>query len=288
MKEGVGSAARLLLNKAYEQVWHRGEQYANNKRVKIIGFDDSKVDAVVKGTKLYGVALKFAGGGISKSCSCPYAEGGSSRTPACKHMVAVAILWDELRGIKKPSKEEIESDTISRPLVSHSQITALYDDPLNADLEILRIAAEERGSWSRPHSRLPNMPIFSSDPGQPLNVKEIQKTFKEIERWANRRNYDFYFCAGEMVAAFCKVMRLVRKRIRATPLLTAGDILLQAQRFHYKLIMELIDDSDGLHVFTEAHLDDIYDELKKADVNDHDKMALAQRLKEFDGHRDQY
>ncbi|MDA2918805.1 hypothetical protein MYX76_04815 [Desulfobacterota bacterium AH_259_B03_O07] len=282
------SATDLLITRTYTEIWERGEEYAKSGRVRIASSNEREVEAFVKGTELYKVKLKFSGAGISKNCNCPYSHGASAKHSPCKHMIAVAILWDESKGIEPPSKDEIEFETIPPPLVTRSQYVALFKSPLKADLELLRIAAEEIGSWSRPHSRLPNMPKFSSNENEPLSIKEIRKSFREIASWTNRRRYDYYFCAGEMVAAFCEVMRLVKKRLRVSSPLETAEIIREAQKFHYELVMGLIDDSDGLHEFTEAHLEDVYNHLKKMPVEDVEKDALARKLKEFENHRNDY
>jgi len=284
------SATQLLLNKTNEEIWYRGEKYADGGKVRIVKSNNKEVEAVVRGTKRYIVNLKFAGGGISRQCTCPYADRSSSYRPICKHIVAVAILWDEQQGLERPSKDEVESYTIAPPEISRSEITALYRNPLRADLEKLRILADETalGGRPRPHSRLPNCPKILTKESIPLTVKEVIKAFKEIKRWTNRRLYDSYFCAGEMVAAFCEVMRIIRKRLPATSPITAAEILREAQKFHYRLVMELIDDSEGLHEFTEAHLDDVYEELKKIAVSENEKTVLEQKLQEFEDHQDDY
>lgn len=69
-----------------------------------------------------------------------------------------------------------------------------------------------------------------------------------------------------------------------------------AQKFHYELVMGLIDDSDGLHEFTEAHLDKFYDLIKKNANQSKYKQSLLLRnknevkslMKEFDTHRNDY
>lgn len=280
------SAVDLLLYRTREEIWHRGVEYADNNKVEIISANDKEIKTIVKGTDNYQVSLKFSGGGITRKCNCPYADGSTSRSDSCKHMVAVAILWDELSGIERPSDEEIEYSTIAPPLVSRSQITAIYKDPLNADLEVLRMAAEERGSWSRPHSRLPNMPGFSSDKKQPLDIKEAKKAFNQISRWADRRNFDPYFCAGEMVSAYCEVMRLVVTRLPVSSPLISADILLEAQQFVYELHYELIDDSDGLYVFSFEHLDSVYKKLKRAAKKFDKSDELIKKLKEYEANQD--
>lgn len=193
-----------------------------------------------------------------------------------------------VRGIKRPCEGEVEFDTIPPPLVTRSQYVSLFKNPLKADLEVLRIATDEIGSWSRPHSSLPNMPHFSNNENEPLNIKEIRKAFKEIVGWTNRKRYDYYFCAGEMVAAFCEVMRLVKKRLKVSSPMDAAKILREAQKFHYELVMELIDDSNGLHAFTEADLEDIFNYIKRMPEAEDERVVLAKELKEFENHRNDY
>lgn len=285
----IKSAAELLLDKTREDIWYRGEEYIDKGRVNIIKSDNKEIKAVVRGTKRYVVNLKFSGGGISRSCTCPY-NAGDPRSRICKHIIATAILWDEKQGIERPSREKIESYTIVPPLVSRAQINALYRNPLKANLGILRILADETalGGRPRPHSHLPDKSHFNTNENTALTLQEVQKAFREIEHWSNRRMYDSYFCAGEMVAAFCEVARIIKKRLVATDPLVSAEILREAQKFHYKLIMELIDDSEGLHEFTETHLEDIYQTLKKFNITEKKKTILNQKLQEFDEHRDDY
>jgi hypothetical protein len=279
------SACDFLLVKTHQRVWHRGEKYVDQNRVTIKHLSDKQAEAVVQGTQPYQVLLKFSGGGISKRCNCPYAEGTTARQPACKHMVALAILWDKNRGIKQPSKDEVEEFTIAPPPVSRAEIRAMYRNPLKVKLEHLRLASES-GLWSRPHARLPNCPDFNTDPNVPLTRAEVEKAFNIIARWSHRRHYDLYYCAGEMVAAFCEVLRFIKSRLAATNPRIASQILRNAQIFHYQLVINLIDDSDGLHEFTEAHLEDLYQAIIKV-VSSGDKQT-QKWLKEFNHHREDY
>jgi hypothetical protein len=275
------SATELLLYRTYQETWKRGEKYADEGKVKISYYDNKKIEAVVFGSQKYQTELEFRGGGLSRKCTCPVSD-------FCKHLVALAILWDKARGIERPNKEDVESETIPPPLVSSADINKMYRDPLNADLDVLRIASSERGSWSRPHARLPNMPKIETDKNKPLSLNEIKNAFSQIEKWSNHRNYDMYFCAGEVVAGFCEVTRIIKKRLNASPLIVCAQILQESQNFHYALIMELIDDSDGLHEFTEAHLEDIYNLLKKSNIAQKDKEKFNRILNKFEKNRDNY
>lgn len=279
------SACRLLINKTYREIWERGEDYADNASIEIFNYDNRYMEAKVRGTKKYWTSLEFYGNGMRRFCNCPYAESHSDRT-ICKHMVAVAILWDKARGIARPDSSEIEEWSMERPQISRSEIDALYGDPLNADLEALRILADETALGNpRPHARLPNMPKLDISEKKELSLQEVKKAFSEIGKWTGRRNYDPYFCAGEMTAAFCEVMRRIIAHIDKINLSMAVDILVSAQQFNQKLIMEYIDDSQGLHAFTEAHLEDLFDKLnEQASGND----KILKKLRSFEKNRENY
>lgn len=278
----VKLATEMLLYRTYIESWRKGEKYFDEGRVKIIKFDEQKIKAEVFGSKLYKTSLSFRSGGLSRKCTCPVND-------FCKHLVAVAIAWDTKRGYSRPSQGTIEDEAIPAPLISRAEIDKLYQNPLKANLEVLRLASSESGSWSRPHARLPNIPRIEKNPKTPLTLKEIEKFWAGIRCWEGRRAYDYYFCAGEMVAAFCEVMRIIDQKLKNTKLSVAIDILLSAQKFHHELICDLIDDSDGLHIFTEAHLENLYKELKIKQINNKNiESSIEEKLNYFVEHRDDY
>lgn len=283
------SACQLLLHRTYKEIWQRGEKYADGGKIEVLGLNEKHIEADVHGINTYITKLEFHGNGIRKSCSCPYIESHSDQA-ICKHMVAVAIFWDEGRGIVRPSKESIEGLTIPPPEVSRLEIDDPFSNPLDADLDLLRILADETAFHGRPrpHARLPNMPSFNVDEKIPLTLKEVEKAFQQINKWSYRRNYDLYFCSGEMVAAYCEILRIVMKRVVATNPIVAVNIILEAQNFNRKLILEMIDDSNGLHEFSEAHLDAIYKILKKISMSRDGMQILEKKLNEFNKHRDDY
>lgn len=275
------SACDLLIYRTYTETWRKGERYANDKRIIVKEYDDKFVDAIVQGTKPYEVKLSFRGSGISRSCSCPVND-------FCKHIVAVAICWDELRGISRPSKDMVEKETIPPPLISRSDIDKAYENPLSADLEIIRLASSESGNWSRPHARLPQMPRIFKNLEKPITLELVKKAWGEIRSWERRSSYDYYFCAGEIVAAFCEVMRSVILKVREIPPIVLTQMLRESQKFHYEIIQEMIDDSDGLHIFTEAHLDKLYLEIKKLKKGNGFSKEVSNLLAEFSHHRNDY
>ncbi len=274
------SASRVLLPKTYEGIWRRGEEYLSRNKVLILEHDDRGVRAIAQGMDRYEVVLRFVGEGLSRRCTCPYFEGRSGGHPPCKHIVGVALAWDKERAVPLPTKDEIIVGTIPPPLVSKNDIATLFRDPLHADLEVLRMAIEA-GSSVKPHARLPSSPHLGSKESEPLTCAEVRRALAEIERWSTRDTYEPYFCAGEMMAAFCELLRLGRKRLLVTPLATMVDSLLLCQSWNKKLVLNLIDDSDGLHEFSEAHLEDLYQTIVARASFVGDEAAFRSKLDEY-------
>ncbi len=280
------SASELLLPKTYEDVWYRGEAYVERGLVRVAKSDKREIRALVMGTSEYIVSLEFSGAGLLKKCNCPYAVGTGPRSPACKHMVAVAITWDEKRHLERPRRENIETESIAPPLVSRFDLERAHQNPTSANLEVLRLSNSD--GWSRPHSRLPLMPDIETDASKPATPAEVKKAFRTITRWSRLAGYDRYFCAGEMVAAFCELTRILKRRSASTDPLLMADILREAQKFHYTIVLDLIDDSDGLHIFSEAHLEALAESLKNRKVPKDDRAFLDQKLWDYEVHTDDY
>jgi len=281
------SATAMLLKKTDRKIWHRGEVYADQGRVRTVHRDDKVMVAEVQGTLPYIVKLEFAPNGISQECNCPYfTENGC----ICKHIVAVGIVWDEDRGISRPGPALVLQGTPAPPRLSRRDIYRLFDYPLKADLDHLRIFPEETAlsGRGRPHSKLPRIPKIVTDANQPLNPKELRQCYSEMKRWSRRKAYDPYFCAGEMVAAFCELLGIVKARMAVTESLVAAEILLSAQKFHCQLIVELIDSSQGLYEISEAYLYDVYCHLQEMPVSDQDRTVLDPLLADFDQRRGVY
>ncbi|PIR46205.1 MAG: hypothetical protein COV07_04535 [Candidatus Vogelbacteria bacterium CG10_big_fil_rev_8_21_14_0_10_45_14] len=274
------SASREILPKTYEGIWRRGEEYTLRNKVMLLEHDERGARAVAQGMDKYEVALRFVGTGLSRRCTCPYFEGRSAQHPPCKHIVATALIWDRERGIKLPSKDEVIEATIPPPLVSKNDIATMYRDPLHADLEILRMAVEA-GMYVKPHARLPSFPHIASKDSEALSLAEAKRALLEMERWAARESFEPYFCAGEMMAAFCELLRLARKRLLVTPLSVSVDNLLFFQAWNKKLVLNLIDDSDGLHDFSEAHLEDLYQNIVARASYVGDEATFRAKLDEY-------
>jgi hypothetical protein len=259
------SFSRILLSDVEYKIYERAQEYCRPQITRIVQRSNAACCAVVKGTHGYEVKLGFKKIGSPKyACDCPYAESGDT---ICKHILAAAIMWDAERDVPAPTEQDARAICQAAPRITRADITTAYKNPLKADLDVLRFAADEMGRWSRPHASLPQMPKFSAEPWTALTVKEFKSACDAIASWERRRGYDFYFCAGEMVAAFCTVLRAVMERLpdaspssllsSSSPLICA-EVLRAAQIFNRELILELIDDSDGLHDFTEAHLEELH------------------------------
>ena len=64
--------------------------------------------------------------------------------------------------------------------------------------------------------------------------------------------------------------------------------LLLLQKFNKKLVTELIDDSDGLHEFAEAHLEDLYQNIVARASFVGDGATFRNKLDEYVVERGQY
>ena len=281
------SATELLLPRVYEDIWYRGQAYAERSKVKVTKEDKHEIRALVSGTTDYFVGLAFSGSGLARRCTCPYMKA-AAKTVACKHLVALAIIWDRKRDLVLPTREEIESETITPPFITYKDIDDAYTDPLHADLETLRLMASESGVWAKAHARLPLGPRIVRDIKTPLTTVEVRVAIKELSRWPGHPAYDHSFCSGEMIAALCELMRVVGRRAPVTPPFVAAEILRDLQKAHYKMIGEQVDDSDGLYVFSEHHLEALHGLLKKARVSVDDQAEFDAKLWEYEVHRDDY
>jgi hypothetical protein len=253
------SIARMLLSSTEEVIWHRGEDYANRGRVQIIKYDDRQVKAHVTGTEVYRVSIKIDSNRIRQGCNCPYSRG------ICKHLVATAIVWDELRGIKRPTKTEIKTNALSGASHNWNEIDLLFADPLEADLNHVRVLVNYTSFPSKrrsQHAILPHCPKITMDERMPLKMKEVEKAFKEMERWSRRVAYDHYFCAGEMAAAFCELLDVIASRADSSSPEEMIDIMALCVEWYYKTFLSIIDGSDGIWIFPVARIGRNVDSLK--------------------------
>ncbi|HRU39225.1 MAG TPA: hypothetical protein P5511_05050 [Candidatus Goldiibacteriota bacterium] len=274
------SASYKLLRRATQKVWHRAEEIVRQHKVKIIEMNAKTFSATVSGTQDYTVKLVMKRTNVDTSCTCPFRGPG-----VCKHIVASALVWDrEMVGVTPPEDREIESQCMPEPDNSgRLKLREMEKNPLDADLNDLRQFYELAGLWSRPHAKLPDMPAMDINPKEPLTMKEVEKALKQIAKWSSRSAYDHYFCAGEMIAAFCEVIKVIKSRLTATEAALSVDILLYAQRFHNKEFLRSIDDSDGMRLVSEAYLDDLCKAIATGQTGD-----MKAKLLEFEKNKGNY
>ena len=74
-------------------ILERGRTYHQLGRVHRLVHHGREISAVVAGSKLYHVAVRFSGGiPDAASCDCPYAEDGR----LCKHVAAVLFALEDM------------------------------------------------------------------------------------------------------------------------------------------------------------------------------------------------
>lgn len=204
------SYTRIILEDTEQKIYERGLDYANRNKVKLIDILNNGCSAVVSGTKKYDVHLGFSRVGSPKySCACEYFSSYNSDKITCKHIIGTALAWDRSRNVPDPDQETIKQLCIPEPDFTQKDINKAYKDPLNANLEILR--ADPTG-WMRPHARLPKKPKICLSNN--CNFKTIRKGLSELKAWTRKYNYDYYFCAGEMIAGFCELLHWVKKNLQ--------------------------------------------------------------------------
>lgn len=254
------SVTRIILKRTDEIIWYRGQDYADNGRVDITKYDNKHVKALVSGSEDYEVSLKIIQNIIERKCSCPYNRG------ICKHMVATAIIWDELLGVKRPSQKEIKVNSITSKSNIRKQIDIYFNRPLKADLNIIRIMVEYYALPSKrksTHAILPECPNITKDTKTPLKIKEVESTFKEMEKWTRIPSYDSYFCAGEMAAAFCELLDVISSRSSTSSAEEMINIMALCVEWYYKTFSRIMDGSDGVWIFPVARIGRNVDTLKR-------------------------
>ena len=76
------------------------------------------------------------------------------------------------------------------------------------------------------------------------------------------------------MAGFCCFLRVIRQRVHETPPEIMAEVLEETAEFHRRLIYELIDDSEGVHQFGEAHLRVLIEGLRSRKNLPESVMAL--------------
>lgn len=98
----------LAFSVAQHPSFRKGKEYFAEGCVEKIWQEEELYKAIVKGTYLYQVSLKFDGNELAYTCSCPFEQEG-----ACKHVVAAILAFAiDKKYVVQPARKEIEKDEI--------------------------------------------------------------------------------------------------------------------------------------------------------------------------------
>jgi hypothetical protein len=84
------------------------------------------------------------------------------------------------------------------------------------------------------------------------------KARSEIRTWMRKSNFDPYFCAGEVMAWFCEVVRWIEENISTMEVHELPSAATLITEFYAEIIYDTIDGSDGIHVFGDAYLEHLF------------------------------
>jgi superfamily II DNA or RNA helicase len=112
-----GSRAQLpsILAKGFSVASRdRGEEYFVGRRVKIHTGSPSEISALVQGSELYDVSLKWSNGKLTAECDCPFFEEHGN---LCKHIWATILEADERGHLSDVAKPVAPEQVTSAPTV---------------------------------------------------------------------------------------------------------------------------------------------------------------------------
>lgn len=141
----------------------RGLAYHADDRVELRSIDDTRAEAMVRGTMPYNVALWVEDGQLAWSCSCPVGEDGD----LCKHCVAVACAVVEGAPVAtRPSKKQTKQ--AARPQVDlqayvdaldPAELAALVMEQVESDWKLReRLVARAAAASGHRRARLAEAP----------------------------------------------------------------------------------------------------------------------------------
>lgn len=256
-----GSLAEYILENITDEIYYRGLDYAKEERVEVIEEKPKSLSAFVEGSKRYTVEFRQGPKYTKGYCDCPYFE---SNDDYCKHIAAVAIFYDWSRKIDPPNAQKIDQLTLEIDKNFHQKIKAMFENPLNADLEFLA-KVSDHSSWGvKPHAKIPVHSVISDNPKN-LTTVELIKGLKEISRIMSRSTFHHYFCAGEISTVFAKTLDVVIVRLRHTQVNIVLKIFELCVVYYYEYL-QLIDGSDGVWQIPQARLAVIYKVVKDKGV----------------------
>ncbi|MGA2666712.1 MAG: SWIM zinc finger family protein [Patescibacteria group bacterium] len=273
------SLSHYILENTTEAIFWRGVEYFKTGKINDLIETDKKVNAVVKGSKLYNVEFRLGQKYIKGYCNCPYFQSNSDY---CKHIVAVAAARDAKFGFKLPIHDEVASGSLQIDYGFGQKVNEMFSNPLRADLQFLAEASDS-GDWVRPHAKLP-LGSRVKEIAEPMKIKEIISTFEKIEKLSNRANYDPYFCAGEISSILSSTYDTIRNRLRFNQTGEAILIIEESIKFYYNVYLNMIDGSDGIWVIPQARLKAMIKFLLRSGMSKEKILQFGQALnKKIDG-----
>lgn len=268
------SLTRYILCNTTEDIFWRGVDYTQKSKVKEILESDKIIGATVKGANEYLVEFRQGPKYLKGHCSCQYA---SMNEDYCKHIIALAVAWDRKNGFNLPNKKEVENNCIQIDYDFGKKINQMFNDPLNADLKFLAISSDYT-TWAKPHAKIPIKTTIENSKKE-LSLKKTQLGLQKIDNLTNNRNYDPYFCAGEITAVFCLTLDSIIKKLSTAPKEVQTKIIIESIVFYHNQYLQIIDSSDGIHEIPFARLQKMVNDYINKDQETEIAKILNRQIK---------
>lgn len=268
------SLSSYILNNTTEDIYWRGLEYFQKNKVGAIQESEKIISATIKGANEYLVEFRQGPKYLKGYCSCPYF---SVNEDYCKHIVALAVSWDQKKGISLPDKKEVKKYCIQVDHDFGKKVNQMFSDPLNADLKFLAVASDYT-SWARPHAKI-FIKTTIENSKEELSLKKAQLGLQKIDNLTNNKNYDPYFCAGEISAVFCLTLDSIIKKLSMTPKDVQTKIIIECIVFYYNQYLQIIDSSDGIHEIPFARLQKMVNDYISRDREIEIAKILNQQIK---------
>lgn len=150
MKIG-GLLAQYILPDTTETIFWRGFKYFHDHKVSIYKESDKKLSGFMHGSDVYKVEFRQGPKYIKGYCDCPYFE---TNDDYCKHIVALAIAYDDLNGVESPDEEEVKNSSLEVDHDFGRKIDEMFEKPFEADLEFLARVSDYTAWKPKPHAKL--------------------------------------------------------------------------------------------------------------------------------------
>ena len=244
-------------------VYWRGVNYNSVGRVEPVAESDQRIEAVVRGTLPYTVALWVEGEEPGWSCTCPYAEDGAF----CKHCVAVGLMVADdpaslLTIVPEPDQQEDQSDVSAHVAeLSHERLVEIVIEQCETDWRLReRMAAE--ASASRGDG--PDLAAWRYRIDSVFAPYGDFVSYREASEWASD--------IGEVIDALADLAKAGHPEA----------VIVLTEHAHHCAdeAVQYVDDSGGEISYMEARLMDVH--LAACEAARPDPIALAGRLADLE------